>query len=496
MFSGIKRRIISVWFPRLASERVLRSCPIEGPFVLTIREKNANQIYCLNEAAEQQGLYRGMSYSDARAFCPGLQSAPAHLPADQYFLTILRRWATGYCPWVGLEGHDGLVLDITGSAHLFGGEKAMLDDMRSRLSHAGLSAQIGLGDTRGAAWALAHYGGGMATAGDMASSLAPLPVAALRVSGKTCIALQRLGFNRIGDLLDSPRAPLARRFGPDLLRRMDQALGDQPEEISPQSESPHYGARMTLPEPIGLLDDVMAGTSRLLARICDKLGQNMAGARKFCLTVRRVDSSNMQIELLLARPMQDAMRILALFERNIAKLDAGFGIDQLRLEAVETEALSAQQETFITSHGTGDKDDALDDLISRLGTRVGLENILRFLPADSHIPERSFLVAPAAFSKPEQAWRQARPRPIRLFAPEAVRSRGSQPPHSFHWRGMMLETRRTTGPERIAPEWWLIDETWASGVRDYWRVETAQGNRLWMFYTPQQPGWYVQGEFA
>lgn len=434
-----------------------------------------------------------MTYSDARAFCPDLQSMPANIPMDQRFLSILCRWATRYCPWVGLEGKDGLVLDITGSAHLFGGEAAMLDDMRLRLERTGLKVQIGLGDTRGAAWALAHYGEGLAKAGDMAAALSGLPVAALRVDEAICVALQRLGLRKIGDLVSAPRAPLARRFGQDLLRRLDQALGEQPEEISPMSEPVHYGARMTLPEPIGLLDDVMAGTERLLGRICEKLKLQQAGARKLCLTIRRVDNNNVQIELQLARPMHEVGRILPLFERNVAKIDAGFGIDQLRLEAIQVEAMPEQQGHFISAHQTNDK---LDDLISRLGTRVGLENIRRFLPAESHIPERSFLIAPAAFSKPEGRWEVARPRPIRLFSPEAVAGRQAQPPKRFRWRGMLLTAHRCIGPERIAPEWWLVDENWASGLRDYWRVETAEGRRLWMFFTPQKPGWFVQGEFA
>ena len=496
MFVGITKRIVSLWFPRLASDRVLRGCPIDGPFALTLKENNANRLYCLNGVAEQQGLYRGMSYADAHAFCPNLQTVEANPNADRRFLDILRRWATRYCPWVGLEGTDGLVLDITGSAHLFGGEEEMLDDIAARLQRAGLSVRIGLGDTRGAAWALAHYGtcheGRIAKAGDMLSSLTSLPVVALRLSEEASVALQRLGLRLIGDVAGAARAPLARRFGPELLRRLDQALGQQPEEISPLADPPHYGVRMTMPEPIGLLEDVMVGTGRLLERICDKLVAQEAGARKLCLTLRRVDSANLQIELHLARPMQDPARILPLFERSMASIDAGFGIDQLRLEAVGVEGLPARQTGFSTSRHK----DKLDDLVSRLGTRIGIENIQRFLPADSHIPERSFIIAPAAFSQAKGDWKRTRPRPIRLFPPEPIEGKATQPPSCFRWRGMGLTTRRSTGPERIAPEWWLMDENWQSGLRDYWHVETVEGRRLWMFFTPQQPGWFVQGEFA
>jgi len=492
MFDGIQRRVVSLWFHRLASDRILRLHPVEGPFALTLRQNNANRIYCLNAAATQQGLHKGMPYADARAFCPGLQSRVAQPGQDQRFLHMLRRWATRYCPWVGLEGDDGLVMDVTGSTHLSGGEAAMLADMRMRLIRAGLSAQIGLADTRGAAWALAHYGEGVAPGGATLASLAALPVAALRIDETTSIALQRLGLRSIGDLAATARAPLTRRFGPGLLLRLDQALGTQPEEISPQADPPHYVVRMTLPEPIGLLSDVMAGAGRLLAQLCAKLKTQEIGARTLCITLRRVDQEHQQVDLRLAHPLRDPQRILSLFERGLSDVDAGFGIDQLRLVATQTEPLPVQQ----ISHVSGGERGKLDDLVSRIGTRIGLENIQRFLPADSHIPERSFIVAPVACSDPAGVWVNTHPRPITLFPPEPIAGTDSRPPVRFRWRRMSLTTGRATGPERIAPEWWLEDENWRSGLRDYWRVETREGRRLWLFYTPQNPGWFVQGEFA
>ncbi len=480
-----------MWFPRLASDRVLRRHPIDGPFALTLRQANTEGVHCFNMEAERQGLYRGMSFTDARAFCPNLQSRPADPVGDARFLHVLRRWATRYCPWVGIEGDDGLVLDITGSAHLFGGEPMMLTDMRQRLNRAGLTARIGLGDTRGAAWALARFGEGRAEAGQPHDTLAGLPVAALRLEGKTVIALQRLGLRTIGDLEGAARPPLARRFGPDLLLRLDQALSRQPEQIAPLKERPHYGVRLSLPDPIGLFDDVMAATSRLLDQLCAKLKAQETGARGLCLTLRRVDQEAQTVELRLASPLRDAARILPLFERGVGEIDAGYGIDQMRLEATQVEPLPVHQ----ISHMSSGRADRLNDLISRIGTRIGLENVQRFLPADSHIPERGFIIAAAAYSEPGGPWVALRPRPLRLFPPEPIVGAGPRPPERFRWRRMCLTTARATGPERIAPEWWLPDENWRSGLRDYWHVETRQGRRLWLFYTPQNPGWFVQGEF-
>ncbi|QOL80500.1 Y-family DNA polymerase [Pseudooceanicola spongiae] len=484
MFDGLRKRVVCMWFPRLACDRVLKARPVEAPFALTLTDKNAERIYCLNAQAETLGLHRGMSFADARAFCPNLLSQPARPDLDARFLGALRRWATRYCPWVGREGEDGLVLDVTGSTHLWGGEAAMLDDMRARAERSGLTLRLGLGDTRGAAWALAHYG-------QTTGVLDALPVAALRLEAEVVTGLQRLGLRSIGDLKATARAPLARRFGPGVLLRLDQALGDVPEAISPGAEPPHYGVRLSFPDPIGLLPDVMSATERLLAPLCDKLKAQGAGARTLVLTLRRVDQGSQQVELRLASAMRDAGRILPLFERGLGDIDAGYGIDVMRLEATVVEALPVQQIGLSAQV----QPDQLNDLITRIGTRIGLENVQRFLPADSHIPERSFIVAPAAFSAAESGWHSHRPRPLRLFPPEAISAEGARPPERFRWRRMSLTTGRATGPERIAPEWWLEDDSWRSGLRDYWKVETREGRRLWLFYTPQNPGWFVQGEF-
>lgn len=462
--------------------------PVEGPFALTWKANNTERIYCLNRAAERLGLSRDMSFVDARAFCPELISQPARPDQDARFLTALRRWATRYCPWVGREGEDGLVLDVTGATHLFGGPEAMLADMKTRAARAGMELSLGCAQTRGAAWALAHYSND-----PLQNSLDPLPVAALRINEKTVTKLQRLGLRHIGDLNATARAPLARRFGPYLMMRLDQALGALPEPIAPEAEPPQFAVRMTLPEPIGLTEDVMGITSRLLGPLCDKLKSHEKGARKLTLALRRVDQGSQLVELRLAAAMREPNRILPLFERGVDAVDAGFGIDQIRLEATLVEPLAMQQIGGTMNCALPDQ---LNDLITRIGTRIGLENVQRFLPAESHIPERSFTIAPAAYSRSEGAWVHLRPRPLRLFRPEPIAGHGARPPARFRWRRMTFHTGRISGPERITPQWWLEDDNWRSGVRDYWKVETREGRRLWLFYTPQNPGWFVQGEFA
>jgi protein ImuB len=437
---------------------------------------------------------QGMGLSDARILCPELRTQAADLLADQRFLQMLLRWSHRYCPWVGGDGQDGLMLDVTGATHLFGGEPEMLLDIHERLTHFGLTVRSGLAMTRGAAWAISHYSKGIVPDGGLKVALSPLPVAALRLDDSTCITLQRLGLRTVGDLLATPRATLGRRFGLDLLRQVDKAFGDESEQINPQAPAVYYAVRLGFPDPIGFFDDVIAGLKRLLEQLCRKLKKQEQGTRTLCLTCQRVDQVSVQTELRLARPIHDNLRILQLFERNVRDIDAGYGIDQLRLEAFDVEPLPLQQIEASTTPRKP-KDD-LDDLITRLGSRIGLDRIVRFLPADSHVPERSFIVAPAAYSKPEGEWPEKPTRPLRLFVPEPICSKDKKPPSTFLWRRMRFTLARATGPERIAPEWWLDDPDWRLGIRDYWRVETRQGRRLWMFFTPQNPAWFVQGEFA
>jgi protein ImuB len=500
MFGGTGRRIVCIWCPRLPSERALRKNSLNTPFALTLAQGNHDQIYCLNAAAEKSGLHIGMSVTQARALCRNLTLHAASPADDARFMQNLRRWSQRFTPWAAVDGTDNILLDITGTPHLFGGEAAMLTEMRRRLNNMGLSCRMGLADSKGGAWALAHYHEAIAKDGESAKILQHLPVAALRLDAAMVVSLQRLGLRHIGDLQTTARAPLSRRFGPDLLMKLDQTLGLIPEPLCPEKDMPAYAVRMTLAEPIGLLDDLQRGLGELLDRLCAKLSEQMMGMRSMELTLRRVDKASLTLNLQMAAPLRDKNRILPLFSRKLEMIDSGFGIDQLALRALNVEPLAQEQMG-------SDRAPDLSDLITRLGTRIGIENIRRFAPYDSHWPERSFAFAPAASTAeptPANTWQDERDgkqrrRPTCLFAPEPIyapsmsqNASHREPPKQFQWRRDMFTTADASGPERIAPEWWGSKEA----LRDYWQVQTQQGRRLWLFHTPQDPRWYVHGEFA
>jgi protein ImuB len=549
-----QRRILSLWFPRLAAERCLRDMRglPAGPFAIVGDQGNAQVLVSLSAEAEAAGLTCGQPLRDAHAMCPDLQTRLENRELNRLFLTVLRRWAGKFSPWVAEEAPGGLVIDLTGCAHLFGGEAELMGVVEADCADLGLTVRTGLADTVGAAWALARFAGrgqGTARSGDdimqearatrsraakrrhwerggpapgtqtpgnhtgriavpgqTRTALSPLPIAALRIAPDLVATLNRLGLRQISDLAGQPRAALARRFGRALVQRLDQALGVEPEPITPVRAPDHFAVRLTLPDPIGLTEDILAALDRLLPPLSGKLENAGRGVRAIRMEYHRSDHTMGSVEARLARPSANPDRIRPLLAMKTDDIDPGFGIDMIRLEAVITEPLHAHQHR---GHADAASDGAarltgsgaMDDLIGRVGARIGLDAITRPHPADSHLPEKTTKMMAAAWSEPAKLWpKPLGPRPIELWRPELVAAEESQHlPAHFRWRNRDFETYTGLGPERISPEWWLDDPDWRTGVRDYWRVTTRTGERLWIYYAhggTMSPGWFCHGSFC
>ncbi|MGB3316143.1 MAG: DNA polymerase Y family protein, partial [Albidovulum sp.] len=354
------RRILSLWFPRLGAERLLRRMRGLPPalFAVAGEEGNRKVLTSLTPAAEGAGLYLGQPLPDALAMCPDLVTRQRNLHEETAFLTALRRWAGKFSPWVGEEAPDGLVIDLSGAAHLFGGEEGVLQAVAADCADLSLTVEAGIADTVGAAWGLARYSGKSgvshrsgdavdqearatraraakrhwikggaapvtiappapvartAPPGLTRQTLAPLPLAALRIDEATVHGLARLGLRHVGDILGMPRAPLARRFGRDLVCRLDQALGVAQEPVSPARPPLHFAVRLTFPDPIGLPEDIMAGIDRLLPPLCDRLTERGHGARRVRLQLHRTDHTMQEVEFGLARATTDPCQLRPLF---------------------------------------------------------------------------------------------------------------------------------------------------------------------------------------
>ena len=355
------RRVISLWLPRFATDRLCHADPAwrDRPLALVLETRARLQLTAVNRAAERAGLRPGMALANARALLPRLATAPAEPAQDARALAALAEWCGRYSPWTGVDasldtagagggmgGGGGLWLDVTGCAHLFGGEAALLKQLCGRLTALGFTCRAAIADTPGAAWAMARFASEprvVVAPGEIRAALAPLPVAGLRLSAATAAALHGLGLKRIGDLLEIPRAPLAARFGDAVARRLDAALGAVAEPISPRLSSAPHVARLAFAEPVCHADDIASALDRLLGDLSAGLAHAGRGARRLTLALQRCDNTTQHVRVGTGRPGRDAGHLKALFAEHLDRIDPGFGIEAMTLAADVTEPLGAAQ---------------------------------------------------------------------------------------------------------------------------------------------------------
>lgn len=499
-------RILSLWLPDWPvtvwrRKSAAGSGPSEKntPLALLITDRGTRRLHALDPAARALGLYPGQKATDAAALVPELVTADADPEGDAAALTALGDWCVRFSPAVALDGTEGLFLDITGVSHLWDGEAAILDDLLARLAGNGIRAQGAIADTAGAAWALARYGDGPAVIppGGQASVLAPLPVAALRLDAAATAQLPRLGLTRVARLLDLPRAQLTRRFGPLVVRRLDQALGQAEEALTFRRPPNPWFDRLAFAEPISVLADLVRAAGDITGRLCDRLRSEGRGARRFELTFHRLDGKAFPTRVGLSALGRDARALVRLFAPKLEVIDPGFGIDAVTLWAEDVEPVSAAQGRLDNSRAAM-AEEGLAALVDRLANRLGEDQVWRAEVFQSHVPERAVRPAAPLGAVDAVGWSPDRPRPLRLFAhPEAITAVAElpdAPPATFTWRGRRHRVRLAEGPERIAEEWWRkpIDDVRTGFVRDYYRVEDEAGGRFWIF----RAGLYGDPEIA
>ena len=456
--------------------------------------------------AQANGAAPGQTLADARALVPGLMAADHDPVADLRLLARLASWCGRYSPLVAVDGGDGLFLDIAGVPHLFGGEQAMLTELCRRMTLFGFSVRGALADTPAAAWACARFGPRnpeIVPIGAAQAALAPLPVAALRLAPAVAAGLTRLGLRRIGDLYGLPRAPLAARFGAEVWRRLEAALGGTQEPISPSSPVAAHRAQMHFAEPIIIVEDIARALRHLLHTLCERLQREQLGARRLEVTLYRVDGTVARAGIGTARPRRDPERLICLFAGHMERLDPGFGVEAMALSAPLIEPCAPDQialpqagDSTPAQRGTEEGHAAL---VERLGNRFGQSHVLCLAARESHVPERAQRLA-SAFDGAASGFAPRSPRPPRLFIPphpiEAVAPVPDDPPLLFRWRHAVHRVCRAEGPERIACEWWR-DE---APMRDYYNIEDTEGRRFWLYRegpynTAARPRWFLHGLF-
>jgi protein ImuB len=467
--------------------------------VTVVQDGNRRVIAAVDEAARLLRLRTGMTVAHAQSLIPNLVLIDATPDEDGAALTQLALWCTRYSPLVTPDPPTGVFIDIAGSAHLFRGEAALLDDLAARLGEAKLSAKLAIADTPGCAWAMARFGKDrIVSPGRMSDALGPLPVAALRLPAHTVESLSDVGIERIAQLASKPRASLQTRFGGDLLLRFDQALGTAKEALTSLQPPEVPFATLAFVEPISTPENLQ----RVIAKLCETLTRDLElrgiGARRLDLVFQRVDNITQAIRIGTSRPNRDQKHLGKLLGERLVLVDPGFGIERATLTASWVEALSERQ-----TLGRHVADDAVDTdigpLIDTLRTRLGPERVFRLAPVESEIPERAVKrIAPVSPAN-GLSWPNDLPRPARLLMPPELIAAVAQIPDSapafFVWRKVRHRVVKADGPERILGEWWISDQD-INLQRDYYRVECADGERFWLFRdAPPDAGgrWWLHG---
>ncbi len=519
---------MAIWLARLSVDRWRLSNQIEAgegadaqPTALISETAHGPRIEAANGLGHAAGARPGMMLADARTLCPELAVALSDPAGDLEFLEKLAIWAQRWGPWSALDPPDGVLVDITAAAHLFGGEQRLLEDVETAFAKRRLTARAAIAPTAGAAWALAHFGPSRAIIGgerDAMRQLSELPVAALRLDQDVLTVLRRLGLKQLGDLRGiisgerdadsaSGRDALQRRFrnrkapSANPLIRLDQLLGHVPEPLLPVVPQAIPMVQRRLLEPIrhrALLDQVLSDLAADMARDLEGQGK---GARRLELGLWRVDGEVLVRQLELAAATRDPAHIVRLFSAKLDDVEAGFGIEIVRLRSSWAEPLALAQ---------GDVEQAAEHLgislaacLDRLAVRLGPQAVRRPVPEASHLPERAQSWQAPLESKPSsELTLKAIQRPLKILDKvESIDVLYASPdghPQRFRWRGEVREVVRVEGPERIAPEWWR--ERSSIRLRDYYRVEDAKGQRYWIYRhgladdgRGGMPHWYLQG---
>lgn len=523
--------------PALPIERWAKGsdCGREAPVVLTVEGAHGPIVHAVTRAAATRGARAGARLTDARALDPSLVALPADPAGDEALVRRLAKWSRRWSPLVEVDGADGLRLDVTGVAHLFGGEHELAEDVQRRFADMGLTARAAIGPTAAAAWALSRFGRRASivtpTNDELLGALAPLPVAALRLEPDTVRTLERLGLKTIGALAALPRLALARRFrgAEDIVDALDRALGRKAEPLTGLADAPPPSASLRLEEPATHPEAAAQALGKLIPRLVRELEERRLGARSLSLHGFRVDGSVSVAGVATAIASREPKHLRRLLADKAAALDPGFGFDAFALVADWSESLGAAQQSLV-EEPSGERDLAL--LIDRLSVKLGPAKVRRPQPFESHVPERASGWASAVFPSPSGEGKLAagkrggavstaqhigKPPPLRpspegegrrpqklLDAPEAIAVLYATPegvPRRFVWRRAVHDIARVEGPERIAPEWWRQPSS--ARLRDYYRVEDQVGRRYWIFREGLTgdgrggvPEWFIHGLFG
>ncbi len=496
------QRIVVIWFPHLLADWQLRRKPqLETkPFALTLLERNRRVVKAVNALAQQKGVYPEMVVADCRALVPDLEVYDYDPEQPQKLMSALAEWCIHFTPVVSIELPDSLILDVNGCTHLWGGETGYVTEIQKRFTEFGYTTRIGVADTVGCAWAVCRFETTqfIVSPNGQANAIENLPPAALRLEPAALTKLARLGLHTVSSFMLIHRASLRRRFGQNLLKRLDQALGAEMEMIIPVQPISPYQERLPSLEPIRTAIGIEIALKELLEMLRVRLNRESKGLRKCELRCYRIDGNIQKIEIGTNRPSRNVTHLFKLFEIKIPEIEPDLGIELFVLEAAIVEELLSSQDALWAVSSANES--AIAELLDRLEGKTGKGSIYRYLPAEHYWPENAIKRASSLTEKPTTSWRTDLPRPTHLLPTpeeiEVVVRMPDYPPLIFIYKKQRHTVKKGDGPERIEQEWW----SQTGEYRDYYCIEDEKGARYWVFrsgdYMSKQVKWFLHGFFA
>ncbi len=500
----MSKRYMSVWFPYLVTDWLTVHNPElhNMPAVVAAKDHGRLMITAANIEAEKQGAYRGMATADAKAIVAGLQVTDEIAGKNVQLLNAIGAWCIRFTPTIAIDLPDGLLFDISGCTHLWGGEQSYITDITTRLNKRGYKIHIGIADTIGVAWAMARYGTQNTVVDPYchAAAIMQFPPAALRLDTVILERLRKVGFHKVGNFINIKRSVLRRRFGDILLQRIDQALGTEKEIIIPLQHKAPFEERLPCIDPIRTAAGIEIAIQKLLGALCERLQKEEKGLRTAVLKCYRIDHKNILVEINTNRATRNARHLFKLFELKIPTIEPALGIELFVLEATKVEDVTAAQEAIWQTSSCGLEDPEIAELMDRITGKITGASISRYLPQEHFWPERSIKATSSLSESAATLWR-GKARPTQLLAkPEPIVVTvqvPDYPPMLFIYKNKLHNIKKADGPERIEREWWLED----GELRDYYIVEDEEGQRYWLFrsgqYSPQRISqWFIHGFFA
>lgn len=517
-------RWLAIYLPRLKTDRLIRAGrgpSDDRPLAVYAKENGAFQLKGVDARASKLGLNLAMSLADARAMQPKLEAVEADPEEDARALDNIAAWCERFTPIVVIDPPEGLFLDISGCAHLFGGEEKLRAELVTRLHAQGFGARAAIAPTPGAAWAFARYGRKapaknlraqlQASLGDEDEllGLGALPIEALRLNPDAAALMRRLGLKTVRHIAGAPRASFTARAGEHAMMRLDQALGRAREALTPRRPAPPVFALRRFLEPIFAADAVLQVARDLCGDVVEKLDVRNAGVLRAELVLFGVDGRDRVIGVNVSKPLREVKPLMRLFREKLnivgENLNAQFGFEAARFDVVRLAELSGRMHTLISVGESAARPDEINGIVDVLSSRLGAKRVVRPRLHSEHAPERaggwrSALANGDAGKSVKPPADGVQRRPVRLFSPgqkiEVMASVPDGPPLRFQWRRVVREVVRAEGPERISGDWQKREKT-----RDYYRVEDKQGRRYWLYREglygeSETPCWYVHGLFA